>query len=405
MDVVLLTSGLIALVVGAVFAHLERWSIGPPLLGLLGGVVIGPHVLDAVAIPEPDAIHVMQVAARLLLAVALMGTALRYPTADMWARRRPVALLVLVVMPAMTATVALGAAWTLSLPLAMAAVLGASLSPTDPVLASGIVTGQPAEEDIDETDRQVLALESGANDGLALPLVVIALAWLLEHPPGSEAASAVYQIVGAVVVGAVAGGLAGRALNWAHDHREIGPAVQSLYALVLAGFVLGLCRTLAVDDLLGVFAAGLVHNRVVTSGERESEVAVDEALNQYLVIPVFVLLGVVLPWAGWRTLGWPGVAFVAVVLLLRRLPAVVALKRPLQATWTQVLWLGWFGPVGVAAIYYLGHAHEEGATDSRLWAAGTLAVAASTLVHGLTAGPGRVLYRRSVGTWTGRRTG
>lgn len=394
MDPVLLAAGLVALVVGTLFTHLERWSVTPPLLALATGVMLGPEVLGAVTIPAPDQLHVMQVAARLLLAVALMGIALRYPTDQVMARRRPVTLLILVVMPAMAAVLALGAAWALSLPLAAAAVLGACLSPTDPVLASGIVTGGPAEQDIPARDRQVLSLESGLNDGMAEPFVIIALAWLLGHPFSRELGRAAYEVVGAIGVGGVAGFAAGRALNWADRHREIGPAVRSLYALVLATSVLGLSGVLRLDGLLAVFVAGLLHNRTISGSAREAEVAIDEALNQYLVIPVFVLLGLVLPWDGWADLGWGGAAFVVVALLLRRLPLVVAMKWPLRADWPQVLWLGWFGPIGVAAIFYLGHAHGRGATDPRLWAAGTLVVAVSTVVHGLSAGPARVLYRR-----------
>ncbi|HSK24867.1 MAG TPA: cation:proton antiporter [Egicoccus sp.] len=402
MDPVLLAAGLVALFVGALFTHLERWSITPPLLGLLTGVLIGPEVLGAVTIPASDEIHVVQVAARLLLAVALMGIALRYPIGQVRSRRRPVALLLIVAMPAMAAAVAVGAAWLLSLPLALAAVLGACLSPTDPVLASGIVTGEPAEEDIPASNRQILSLESGANDGLALPFVVIALAWFLEQPLGDELGRAVYEVLGAVAVGALAGFGAGRALRWADRHREIRPAVASLYALVLAAFVLGLSGVIGVGGLLSVFVAGLVHNHMVSSSERASEVAIDEALNQYLVVPVFVLVGVVIPWRDWGELGWRGAVFVVVALLLRRLPVIAALKRPLQASWPQVVWLGWFGPIGVAALFYLGLVHEQGATDPRLWAAGTLVVAVSTFVHGLSAGPARLLHRRRTGTHAGQ---
>lgn len=398
LDIVLLAAGGLALIVGALFGHLERWSMTPPMLGLLTGVVLGPQLLAALSIPAGEQIRAMQVAARLLLAVALMGIALRYPTSAMRARAGEVALLLVVVMPAMALVVAAGAAWTLQLPVGVALVLGAALSPTDPVLASGIVTGDPAEQDIPERSRQVLSLESGANDGLAQPLVVLAVAFALDHSLPSEAGKAVYEVVGALALGALAGVAAGRALRWAEEHREIGPAVRSLYTLVLAAFVLGASGLIRVDGLLSVFVAGLAHNLVVTGADRKSEVAVDEALNQFLVIPVFVLFGAVLPWSDWRAFGWRGVAFVAVALVLRRLPIVLTLKRPTGASWTHLTWLGWFGPIGVAALFYLGHADEQGVTDPSLWAAGTLVIAVSTVVHGLTAGPGRVAYRRRTGS-------
>lgn len=393
LDVVLLAAGLVAVVVAALLRHLQRWSISPPLLGLITGVVLGPEVAGVLALPPGEDVRVMTTAARLLLAVALMAVALRYPMSALRRVTGHVALLVLVVLPVMAAIIAAGAAWALPLPVGAAIVLGAALSPTDPVLASGIVTGEPAERDIAERDRQMLSLESGANDGLALPLLTIAIAWALGRPMPAEIGVAVYEVVVAIVLGVALGAAAGWVLRRAEEHREMGGSVRALFTLVLAAIVLGLSGLLQADGLLGVFAAGLLHNRIVTGADRKGEVELDESMNQFLVIPVFLLLGAVAPWSDWRALGWGGAVFVLVVLLLRRLPIVLALRRPLGASWTTAAWLGWFGPIGVAALFYLGHAHEQGLTDPRLWAAGTLVIAASTVVHGLTAAPSRLAYR------------
>lgn len=82
------------------------------------------------------------------------------------------------------------------------------------------------------------------------------------------------------------------------------------------------------------------------------------------------------------------------VLLLRRLPAVLALRRPLPLGWSESVYLGWFEPIGVAALFYLTmEADRLGVSDSVL-TVGSLAVVASTVVHGVTAAPGRVGYER-----------
>lgn len=57
--------------------------------------------------------------------------------------------------------------------------------------------------------------------------------------------------------------------------------------------------------------------------------------------------------------------------------------------------LGWFGPIRVSALFYLALEAERLGADPTVLAAGTLVVAASTLVQGVTAAPGRVLYRRA----------
>jgi sodium/hydrogen antiporter len=394
LDIVLTAGGLVALLVAVFFRALQEWSISPPFLGLLTGVLLGPEVVGALSVPAGDEQHVMRIAAELLLGVALMSIALCHPIAAMLTRVREVALLVIVVLPAMTVIVAVSASWLLPLGFATALVLGAALSPTDPVLASGITTGELAERDIPARSRQVLALESGANDGLAMPLVVVAIAMALDRSTSAAAAQGVYEVAAAVALGALAGASGGRALRWAERHREIGPSARALYPLVLAAFVLGTANLLRADGLLSVFVAGLAHNQAIAGGDREIEVGIDEALNQFLVVPVFVLFGAVLPWAGWAELGWDGLTFVLAALLLRRLPVLLAMKRPLRADWAQVLWLGWFGPIGVAALFYLGHASDLGVTDPTVWHAGTLAIALSTLAHGFTARAGCLAYGR-----------
>ena len=394
LDVVLFAASLVVIVVAVLLRHLDRWSISPPLLGLLAGVLLGPEAAGVLVIPATEAVEVMQLAARLLMAVALMAIALRYPLGDLRRRAREIAVLLLIVLPVMAVVTAAGASLALGLPLGLALVLGAALSPTDPVLASGIVTGESAERDIPERDRQVLGFESGINDGLAMSLVIVAVAIALDRSMPAEIGRAAYEVGAGIAAGAVAGELAGRAMCMARSHREIGTAVSSLYTLVLAFLVLGLSALLQADELLSVLVAGLMHNRVVSAGDRQAEFETDETLNQFLVVPVFLLLGVTLPWTGWLELGWGGPLFVLVALVLRRLPIVLLLRRPLRAGWGYAWWLGWFGPIGVAALFYLGHIHEEGITDPALWAAGTLVIAVSTVLHSLTAGPARVLRSR-----------
>ena len=403
LDLVLLAAGTVVIIVAVLLRHLEQWSLSPPLLGLLAGILLGPQVLGALVIPPEDAVGIMREASRLLIAVALMAIALRYPLAELRTRARELLILLLLVLPVMAMVTAAGAVLTLGLPLGLALLLGAALSPTDPVLASGIVTGEPAERDIPVRDRQVLGFESGINDGLVMTMVTLALGWALSRSMGAEAGRAAYEVVAGITVGAAAGHAAGKALQFAEDHREIGPAARSLYTLVLAFAVLGLGALVQADEMLSVLVAGLMHNRLVSASDREAEFETDETLNQFLVVPVFLLFGAVLPWAAWGELGWGAAGFVAVALVLRRLPAVLLLKRPLRADWGAAAWLGWFGPIGVAALFYLGHIHDEGVTNPTLWAAGTLVIAASTVVHSLTAAPGRALRRRgaSHGAGTG----
>jgi len=120
-------------------------------------------------------------------------------------------------------------------------------------------------------------------------------------------------------------------------------------------------------------------------------------VNRVLALPLLLYLGAVLPWQDWAALGWQGVALALAVLLLRRLPLLLLLARPLRFGLPDAVYLGWFGPIGVSAVFYLTLIAERGAAPPGLLAAGTLVVVASVVVHGTTAAPGVVLYRRAVG--------
>lgn len=79
----------------------------------------------------------------------------------------------------------------------------------------------------------------------------------------------------------------------------------------------------------------------------------------------------------------------------------MALARPLGLGRREAVFFGWFGPIGVSAVFYLAHALHEGFVDDRLFAAGTLPVAASVVAFGFTASPGRKAYAGRDVTATG----
>jgi NhaP-type Na+/H+ or K+/H+ antiporter len=396
-DLLLAVVGALAIAVAALSEQLRRFPLSEPLLALLLGVALGPAATGLLQVPsiaaETAAFHE---GTRLLLAVSVIAVALRYPITAARSRLRPVALLVVVALPVMALASAGAAALALGVGLGSALLLGAALSPTDPVLASSVVTGGPAVRDLRERDRQVLSLESGANDGLALPLVLLALSVAGATTPGSVALEGLWQVTGAVVVGAVAGWLGGMALRQGEEHGAVDPAPRLLFTVLLAFAVLGASGLAHVDGILAVFVAGLAFNAAATGPERSGSGSIDEAINRFLVLPLFVVFGAALPWEEWATLGWRGPAFLAAVLLLRRLPVILLLRRPLGFSTSQAVFVGWFGPIGVSAIFYLTLLSQRMALPPEVLAAGALVVAGSTVAHGLTTSPGRRLYRR----WT-----
>jgi len=395
-------AGLLAVVLILVSGVIRRYPVTEPLLAMVLGALLGPAVIGVLVIPEEIRTPLLLEGTRLLLAVSLIGVALRFPVRDLRPVVRPVALMVLLVMPLAAAVTGALGALLLGLPVALAALLGACLSPTDPVLASGVVTGKPAEKALPGRLRKVITEESGFNDGLALPLVLIALAPALGKAASGEIGTAAYQVVVGALVGAALGWLVGRAVRHVEEQDEVESPPELILTLLLAVAVLGVASVLKTNDVLAVFVAGLLYNAAIGERDRQKQDALDEAFNRYLIVPVFLVIGAALPFGEWRAFGWGAVAFAAGVLLLRRPPVVLLLQKLLGLRMRDAVFAGWFGPIGVSAVFYLVLAEHEGVRDPRLFAAGTLAVAVSTLAHGISTVPARRAYLSSHDARRGR---
>jgi NhaP-type Na+/H+ or K+/H+ antiporter len=291
----------------------------------------------------------------------------------------------------------------LGLPFWVAVLIGAIITPTDPVVASSIVAGGVAERNLPSSLRCAISAESGFNDGLALPFVVLPVLVLTELP-GEVLGhwlthTVLLEIVGGAVVAALMGYTAGKTLRWAERKETMERTSLLTVSLALSLTVLGVTELLHLNGVLAAFVAGLVFNFAGSSDAKESQEEIQEAISRFFDLPIFVVLGMALPWEGWLELGWGGLLLVAAVLVLRRLPAVVALRPllgPLRSKGKDVLFLGWFGPIGAAALYYAAFSYRETGIEAA-WTVGSLVICASVLVHGISATPLTNLYGRLLG--------
>jgi NhaP-type Na+/H+ or K+/H+ antiporter len=402
-DIALLVVGVLVLGIGAFSAALRRAWLSVPFLALTVGVVLGPH---ASGLLDPNewghARGLMEQVARLTLGVGVMAVALRLPGGYVRRNWRLTSMLAGALMIAMAVATTLIVWLIAGLDLLTAALIGAVLTPTDPILASAIVSGSFAQKYLPERLRNAVSVESGANDGLAYALVVLPI--LLMAPNYGDALLQwvgrvlIWEILAAACLGYGVGFAAGHLLEWAQSKREIDDTSFLTITVALSLAVLGGAKLIGTDGILAVFASGLAFGRVVDLTDRRGEERVQEAVNRFFVVPSFILLGMILPWEQWVQAGWVAPALIVAVLLLRRLPAVFAL-RPLMKPMASVpdsVFLGWFGPIGVAALYYACVAARRSAIDE-VWTLATLVVAASIVIHGFTATPGTLAYARRSG--------
>jgi NhaP-type Na+/H+ or K+/H+ antiporter len=145
----------------------ERTPVSEPLIALIAGVLIGPAVLgllDLAALGNQTLI--LEEAALITLGVALVGVALRLPIGYSSSNWRLLFVLLGIVMPLMWIVGGLLAYLILGVPLWVAVLIGAIVTPTDPVVASSIVAGGVAERNLPARLRHAISSESGFNDGL-----------------------------------------------------------------------------------------------------------------------------------------------------------------------------------------------------------------------------------------------
>lgn len=411
-DVLVVVVAALGLAVASVSARIDRLPVSEPLVATLTGVAVGPQALDLLGLAPLEggsggpAAEVLGEVAVVLLGLSMMAIALRYPWHEVRRAAWSVAVLVGVAMPLM-ALVSAGLAWLVlgpaaGLGTAAALLLGAAVCPTDPVLSSSVMTGELAERDVDGRARRLLSLESGSNDALALPLVVVAVAVAGPLAASDAAAELARSLLGGLSLGLVAGYAAARAVRLGERHGAAEPGPVVVFTLVLAVGVLAAAHLLQVAEVLAVLVAGLALNAGWSGQDRLRAATLDEALNRYAVLPFFVLLGAALPWTAWVETGWPLVLLVLAVLVLRRLPVLLLLAPGLRLPRRDAVFLGWFGPIGVSGLYYLLEVGHRVPGAALVVTTGTAVVAASTLVHGLTGSPGRALYRR-FGTSAGVR--
>jgi NhaP-type Na+/H+ or K+/H+ antiporter len=372
---------------------------------LIVGVVIGPDVTNLVTLhlSQDSQDILMREAARVTVAISVMAAALRLPKGYMRRRARELTTILTAGMMAMW-LVSSAVVYIISpVPFLPALLIGAVLTPTDPVLAHSIVGGKLAREHVPARLRHSLTAESGANDGLAILFVMLPLIFL-QHPAAQAwhtwfLDALLREVLLATIVGLLAGWAAGKAVAWMR-HRPFAEETSLLtVSLSLAFSALAVLAPLNSDGILAAFVAGVVFKQYAEPQAEVRAEHTEEAIGRFFELPVFIIFGLFLPWHGWAELGWSGIAIVIAVLLLRRLPAWFALSPALHSLKGRrdILFNGWFGPIGISALFYASKADHELHQTWPIWEVGSLVVFASTLAYGISATPVVKRFRKPRG--------
>ncbi|MEX0317543.1 MAG: cation:proton antiporter [Ruegeria sp.] len=280
--------------------------------------------------------------------------------------------------------------------LLMAALAAAILSPTDAALGQPVVTNP----DVPLRPRRALIVESGLNDGLALPAILLLAAVVahdMTHSSTDWLLFGAKQVVLGPLAGATVGLVGGWALLQAKSLSSTSEAYEGIAAIAMAGGAYLLAGLVGGNGFISAFAAGLCFGNVV-KGRCKFVYEFTEGDGQILAWAAFLLIGAGLVPEAVAHLTWPMLVLIlASLFVVRPLAIWVSLIGTDASALTRVFF-GWFGPRGLATALFALLVLEtlpHGFQDEVLHLA-INAVWISAVLHGITAAPAARWYGKMI---------
>lgn len=376
--------GTAVLVVGgllAISASLSGWMRGTvfsaSVLSVALGIVLAE--LGTVSVDATDASITELV--ELALILTLFSDGLLVERELLRVHWGPVTRAIVVAMPITLLLLALAAKGIfVELSWAEAFLLAAVLTPTDPVVTSSVVTSQRVPALI----RHTLNLESGLNDGLALPFVLF---FLVLAAPGGDAASEALRLLGESAFGALVGAAVGYGGGRLHHHLPGGGITaryEGIYAIGFGLAAFGIADVTIGNGLIAAFVAGIAMG--VSQHEIPDSFSIfSENVSTIFQVVTFFVFGALIVATGYEDEVWRLFIFIPFMLLIAR-PLAIRLSfirddlpRP------HLAFIAWFGPKGVASMLFALFVLQSQTPDrSVVFDIAAFAILASIAAHGLT---------------------
>lgn len=409
MDELIFFAALLVFLFGLVSAVASKSPITAPMFFVAVGVLAGPLGLGWYeAEIESESV---QVVAEITLILILFTDA---SLIDLKALKReykvPLRLLGIGLPLTMLAGFLIGQVMFPEMSVAMVAVLAFMLSPTDAALGQAVVTSKVVPEFV----RDSVGVESGLNDGIALPPIMACMA-ALGAAAGTDldlsywGGFATKQILFGPVVGVAVGLIGGRLVDRAVRLDWMQPVFQRLASVALAMMSFAIAEELGGNGFIAAFFGGLMLG-TSTKLVRERLQEFGEAEGQLLSLFIFLIFGAVLVPIAWEYWSWSALGYALLSLtVIRMVPVAISLmgqkmdgggeeSNEVAMDWQTMSFIAWFGPRGIASVLYLlmfiGALEPEGYKP--MLSVVVLTVFLSVFLHGLSAVPLSALYGRYV---------
>jgi NhaP-type Na+/H+ or K+/H+ antiporter len=380
-DVILGVLGLVIVLAALLSRAMERGPFSSVILFV--GIGLGLGSLGVLRLPitaEPIVLIGM-----ITLTLTLFTDAIKMQTEQLKAYW-PVSFAVLGPGTILTAlAIAFLASWLLGMPPVAALLLGAVLASTDPVLLRDVLRDTRTPQAV----RQILSVESGMNDAVALPavLILIALAGGRLTSAMTWAGFAVPVFLVSPLIGIAIAWVAIRALSIADRRVGVRRDYQSLYSLGIAFVAFAAADALHGSGLIAAFAAGLT---IAVSDLDLCECFLEygETTGELMMLLTFVVFGSSLVWPALGAVNLRTAVFAALVLFVCRPVILLLVLGRFRIPWRDKLFAAWHGPRGLGSILLALIVVLSGAAGGeQVFAVTGVVVLASVLLHGVLGTP------------------
>ena len=378
----------------------ERKSVTGPMFFMTVGILGSSLAFDLIhATPQMGPVKL--VAELALTLVLFIDASMIDKTVLRGASSRVPARLLLIGLPlTMLLGTGLGVLMFDSVSLWAIVLMALILSPTDAALGQAVVKSEEVPSHI----RQSISVESGLNDGIALPPILICLALLGAEAGDREGAwlgFVIKQVTLGPIVGLAVGLIGGRLIQGMSDRGWMEETFQRLSALPLAILAFALAESVEGNGFIAAFSAGLGLTMGVTSAHVRHQVQeFGETEGTQLILVVFLIFGLAMVPLAAQYWGWRELIYaLASLTVLRMVPVAVALIGA-KLDWRSIAFIGWFGPRGIASTLYLLMAVAAiGVTGyEQVMSVIVLTIAISVYAHGISAVPFSRRYGQNTST-------
>lgn len=364
----------------------EKLFLSEPTVSIIFGILIGPYVLNVLNTGYIESKIVMYHFARVVLCIQVMTAAMSLPQGYILNQAKSLFILVIFasLIKYIITFIIVYIFSHYNAPVSMA--IAACLTPTDPILSSSIVKSKFADENVPERLRHLLSAESGINDGVGLSLLFFPLHLFYNEniTNGLETylrSVILYQCCLPIFLGISIGYIARKLLKYCYNNDLVGIESFLIYGLALSFFCLGLMETIHSSELICIFFTGAVFSWDEWFVLETRESRLQEVTDSLFSTSFFVFFGSRIDFT---RITMPIIVSSILIICLRRIFACLFLYRfiPAVKTKREALFIGWFGPIGVAALFYA--LLIDKILDTLTIDYVSVVVLLSVIIHGLT---------------------